>query len=145
MHAAVACRMPGQDQVRRINMRAVRDRDVINLKVKRLAKSKGSGRYQTLTSIAMLRVCFGLRIFEPPSTRQPHTVTRGMQHVRPASLAHSVACQLIAGGFPTCALVMPLEQITNTATYVQEAADGIIEFETRSSRDAGIFFFPHIR
>ena len=62
---ARARRSPGQDQIDRINTRAFRPADIIILRARRRLKVPGSGRYQTYIAAAMLRVSFGMRLFEP--------------------------------------------------------------------------------
>lgn len=58
-----------EEQVARLNRRALRDGDVVKLAAKRAAKVAGTGRYRALTPAALLRIAFGVRLFEPPKTR----------------------------------------------------------------------------
>ncbi len=50
------------EQIKRRNLDAWRDPDLIDLDANRPAKIKGSGRHKALTSSGLQRICFGLGI-----------------------------------------------------------------------------------
>ena len=46
----------------------MRDDDVVDLAARGRAKVCGTGKYQALTAHALVRLAFGVRVFEPPRT-----------------------------------------------------------------------------